>query len=394
MRSYLLLTLILLSCSIAHAETPGALAGHTMTLSPGHGLVWTGKEWSTQRPVYCAPLNEEDYHNLEMCQYLNTYLTQDGMTVKCVRCLDKNYGNHPSGNPWWKMASVYWLEHEGYPESVYSSLTHDPVTGSGEHEGNDDVRARPLASDYDNTEIFVSLHTNGLNGDCTTGDCPTGTCTYYDAGRSHAEFGEVSKKLSDAIQTSLISTIRNDVPLLDWADRGSMDSQGRLGEIRIPHRPASLTELAFHDTCNTDVVALRDNFFRSAAMWAMYKGICDYFDVKPTWDFYSDELVSHDIPSNLRPGETRTVHVTFRNRGVLWTEARQIRLGAVGNEDPFADTRRTISGEVGPNETYTFTFDMVAPEKSGFYATGWKMTRDGVAWFGPYVVKAVTVKAN
>ena len=129
-------------------------------------------------------------------------------------------------------------------------------------------------------------------------------------------------------------------------------------------------------------------------MWAMYKGICDYFEVKPTWDFYSDEVVSHDIPSNLRPGETRTVHVSFRNRGVLWTEARQIRLGAVGNEDPFADLRQNIAGEVGPNETYTFTFDLTAPEKPGFYATGWKMTRDGVGWFGPYVVKAVRVKAN
>ena len=365
-----------------------------MTMSPGHGLVWTGKEWSTQRPVYCAPLSEEDYHNMEMCQYLLTYLTQDGMTVKAVRCIDMNYGNHPSGNPWWKMASVYWLEKQGYPDTVYASSTHDPTVGSGDHEGSDDVRARPLASDVDKTEIFVSLHTNGLRGDCTTGDCPTGTCTYYDAGRSHEEWGEGSKKLSDSIQNALIDTIKNRVPISDWSDRGSMNSNGRLGEIRIPQRPAALVELAFHDTCNKDAAQLRDDFFRSATMWAMYKGICDYFGATPTWDFYSDELVSHDIPANMTAGETKTVHVTYRNRGVLWTEARQIRLGAVGNEDPFAATRQTISGEVAPDQTYTFTFDLKAPDKSGFYATGWKMVRDGATWFGPYVVKAVRVKAS
>ena len=391
MRIYVLSTLFLLSCSAAWTETTGALAGHSMTLSPGHGLVWTGKEWSTQRPVYCAPLSEEDYHNLEMCQYLNTYLTQDGMEVKCVRCLDKNYGDHPSGNPWWKMASVYWLQHEGYPDTVYSSSTHDPATGSGAHEGNDDVRARPLASDLDKTEIFVSLHTNGLKGDCTTGDCPTGTCTYYDNGRSHSDFGEASKKLSDSIQSSLIDTIQNLIAIPDWVDRGSMNSNGRLGEIRIPRRPASLTELAFHDTCNNDARKLGDSFFRSSAMWAMYRGICDYFGVTPTWDFYSDEIVSHDIPNTMVAGETQTVHLTLRNRGVLWNEDRRFRLGAIGDEDPFADIRHTMDGEVGPNEICTFTFDLTAPKKPGFYATGWKMTRDGVTWFGPNLVRAIKV---
>jgi len=33
--------------------------------------------------------------------YLNTYLTQDGATTKPYRCLDKSYGNHSSGYPWW-----------------------------------------------------------------------------------------------------------------------------------------------------------------------------------------------------------------------------------------------------------------------------------------------------
>ena len=87
---------------IAAAEpvTAGALSGHSLTLSPGHGWVWTGSAWTTERPVYCSPLNNEDFHTDEIAAYLKTFLEQDGMVVRSVRCVDKNYGNEPlSGNP-------------------------------------------------------------------------------------------------------------------------------------------------------------------------------------------------------------------------------------------------------------------------------------------------------
>jgi N-acetylmuramoyl-L-alanine amidase len=157
----------------------GALAGRSIALSPGHGYFWNGSGWYTQRPVYCSPLNQEDFHNLEEMQYLNTYLTQDGATTKPYRCLDKSYGNHSTGYPWWKMAAYLWEQHLGYPCSVYANSTGDCTTGSGGTESGDDIRARPLASDYDNTDIYVSLHSNGYTGDCSVVSCPTGTETYY-----------------------------------------------------------------------------------------------------------------------------------------------------------------------------------------------------------------------
>ncbi|MDI6829429.1 MAG: NBR1-Ig-like domain-containing protein, partial [Armatimonadota bacterium] len=114
----------------------------------------------------------------------------------------------------------------------------------------------------------------------------------------------------------------------------------------------------------------------------------------PTWDFYSDQLVSHTIPSTMSPGETRSVSITFRNRGVLWTEAKAIRLGAVGDSDPFTtQTRHTISGEVGPNQTYTWTFNLTAPTTPGTYTTDWRMVRDGVTWFGETCSVNVTVQS-
>ncbi|MDH7482032.1 MAG: hypothetical protein QHH26_08695, partial [Armatimonadota bacterium] len=125
------------------------------------------------------------------------------------------------------------------------------------------------------------------------------------------------------------------------------------------------------------------------------KGVCAYFGQTPTWDFYSDELVSHDIPTQMNTGEVRTVHITFRNRGVLWTEAKAIRLGAVGDSDPFTtQTRHTISGEVGPNQTYTWTFNLTAPTTPGQYVTDWRMVRDGVTWFGATCSQTINVVAS
>lgn len=380
-------------------STTGALVGKSVTLSPGHGIYWNGTVWTTQRPVYCSPLNQEDFHNLEICQYLQTYLEQDGMTVIPVRCMDKSYGNHSSGNPWWEMAAYLWLQHEGYPCSVYASSTGDCNTGTGGGEVNDDIRSRPLASDYDNTNIFVSLHTNGLSGYCVGPGCPTGTVTYYDAGSAHAAWGAASQTLAADINPAVVGAIQANVDSTWSCNSGcTSNSNGAYGEIRIPHRPATLTELAYHDTCDRDADAshLRDNYFRSVAMWGMYQGICNYFGVTPTWGVRSCEVVSSDFPAVVKGGSTWTSHVTLRNRGCVWSSAHLFRLGAAGNSDPFAYSLRSVfSGEVGPGQTVTFPIAMRAPLTDATYVTDWQMVQDEKsAWFGPIVSQSVTVDST
>ncbi len=367
------------------------LSGRKITVSPGHGWMWNGSGWHTQRPVYCAPLNQEDMHNLEMCQYLEKYLLQDGATVKMVRCTDKNYGASPwgGGKPWWEMGACYWLQHVGYPSNVYAPYG---TLGTGGSDSSNDIRSRPLASDYDNSDIYVSLHTNGASGDCY-GGCPTGTETYYDASSEHAPWGAVSQQLATKINNGIMEAITGHYQP-GWICHGICvkNSDGAYGEIRVPDRAATLTELAFHDSCSVDALYLRDNFFRSAAMWGMYKGICEYFGTTPTWAFYSCELVSDTFPAVMETGHQYNVSVTFRNRGVLWTEARQIRLGAVGDHDPFtSQTRQYISGEVGPGQTYTFSFTITAPNCGGTYTTDWQMLREGYTWFGPILSKTYEV---
>ena len=372
-------------------KASGALSGRSIALSPGHGYMWNGSGWTTQRPVYCSPLSQEDFHNLEEMMYLNTYLTQDGATTKPYRCLDKSYGNHSSGYPWWKMAAYAWLQNLSYPCSVYANYSGDCTLGSGSSESNDDIRARPLASDYDGTDIYVALHSNGYTGDCT-GSCPTGSETYYD---STSPQPAASQTLATAINAAIMAAITGNADST-WTCHGTCvkNSSGAYGEIRIPSRAASLTELAFHDTCDRDADAnhLQDNFFRSTATWGMYKGICDYFGVTPTWAYYSDELVSNDIPTSMTAGSTTTVHITFRNRGVLWNDTRGFQLGAVGDSDPFTTTTRyTLGGEVGPNTTKTFTLALTAPGTPGTYTTDWRMLRNGLTWFGATLAASVNV---
>jgi len=371
-----------------------ALAGRSVSLSPGHGKVWTGSSYAFERPVYCAPLNREDDHNLEGVIYLNQYLTQDGAVTKVYRCLDKSYGTHAgSGEPWWRVSAGYWIKQNGYPCSVYASYTGQcSLQTAGTSASSDSLRSRPLASDYDNTDIYVSLHSNGYQGDCYGSSCPNGTCTYYDTSSEHATWGAISRTLATDINNSIVSAIRTRYGDTTWRDRGALDANGAYAETRIPNRAAALIELGFHDSCDRDGLYLQDNFFRSTTMWAVYKGVCDYFNVTPTWDYYSDELVSHDIPVSMIPGQTATVHITFRNRGVLWNDARSFRLGAVGNSDPFTTTTRyNVGAEIAPGATKTFTLTLTAPGTPGTYTTDWRMVRDGVTWFGDTLTVNVNV---
>ena len=347
------------------------LAGKSIAIGPSHGRYWNGSGWYWQRSDPCG-FGEavlEDTNSIRLMQFLHQYLAQDGATVHVPRQLDESDCCHSAtGLHWWKMAARYWLQHEGLPSWVWNS------TGS---DYDDDIRARPLYADYRGSDIYISHHTNAGGGGTANG-----TITFRDTRMEHPAHEAASYNLALSVQSNIVDTIR-EMYDAGWYDRGVGDSQGGFGEIRIPDRPACLIELAFHDNCARDAAYLTDNFFRSLSEWAVYKGVCDYFGRTPTWDKYSCELVSDTIPSTMDARESYNVSVTFRNRGVLWTAARDFKLGAVGNSDPFAATRHEVSGEIRPGSTFTFSFTMTAPETDGTYTTDWRMIREGVTWFGP-----------
>lgn len=374
------------------STTGAALSGHTMTLSPGHGVFYNGSSWTTQRIAYCSPLNQEDFHTLEMCQYLETYLKSDSMTVHLVRCINKSYGNYNTTYPWWEMAACYWLKYKGYPASVYDYYGSN--LGVGSQDLNDDIMARPLSANYDGSEIYVSVHTNGLSGD-TSATTPSGTNTFYDANSTRSTWATNSMNLAQKISDCTISSLQNYCNS-SWTSHGTAvrNSNGNYAEINYPKCPAALMEVAFHDTCGRDAIFLRDNYFRSVAMWGIYKGICNYFGVTPSWDIYSCEYVGDNFPSTMVAGKQYSLSITMRDRGALWNETRQFRLGSKSTSNPFTtQTRSSITGEVAPGSTYSFTISITAPSTPGTYSASWQMLRENVKWFGPTITKTVTVVA-
>ena len=374
------------------AEKAGkSLGGRNICIGPSHGRFWNGSGWYWQRSDPCG-FGEavlEDCNSIRLAQFLYQYLAQDGATVHVPRELNEsNCCNSYEGLPWWKMAAYSWLRANGLPCSVWASYTGNCGAENAVGRSSDDIRARPLFADYRGSEIYIAMHSNAGGGGTANG-----TETFRDTAMEHPAHETASYNLALAVNNNVVSAIRDMYPgESGWSNRGVKDSNGGFGEIRIPDRPAILIELAFHDNCSRDAAYLRDNFFRSVAEWGLYKGICEYFGQSPTWDKYSDEYVSDTIPSTMNPGQSYNVSVTFRNRGVVWSEARAFRLGANGDSDPFtATTRHTISGEVRPGNTYTFSFTLTAPATPGTYTTDWRMVRDSYAWFGATLSKQVTV---
>ncbi len=368
-----------------------SLGGRNICIGPSHGRFWNGSGWYWQRSDPCG-FGEavlEDCNSIRLAQFLYQYLTQDGATVHVPRELNEsNCCNGYEGLPWWKMAAYSWLRANGLPCSVWANSSGNCGAENAVGRSSDDIRARPLFADYRGSEIYIAMHSNA--GGAGTAN---GTETFRDTAMEHPAHETASYNLALAVNENVVSAIRSTYPGESaWSNRGVKDSNGGFGEIRIPNRPACLIELAFHDNCSRDALYLTDNFFRSVAEWGLYKGICEYFGQTPTWDKYSDEYVSDTIPTTMTAGQSYNVSVTFRNRGVVWSEARAFRLGANGDSDPFtATTRHTISGEVRPGNTYTFSFTMTAPTTPGVYTTDWRMVRDSYAWFGATLSKSVTV---
>lgn len=396
--------------ALRHPETPvspmprsgvqlaanGALSGRRITVSPGHGWYWTGSAYYTQRGGNCG-LETEDFHNLRITLYLNTFLEADGATVFRTRETNLNRGNHPlSGKPWWQMCAPFYLYDKGYPQSVYATITGTAQPGVGSiNQMDDDRRSRPEASNADATDLYVALHTNAFQGDCMGAGCPTGIECYADSTQLGGFFSQ-SLTLAQSVQTAVYSAVRATYQATyPCRNACTPRTNQAFTEIHYPRRPACLLEFGFHDSCDTDVVALKDEVFRSAGMWGYYKGICDYFGVTPTWDLRSYEIVSTSFPAIVKGGTPFNATITLKNHGCVWNEQHQFRLGPANANPLNGPNRVMVSGAKGPGDTVVFNLPMVAPATDGNYVSAWRMVQDErAAWFGPVVGNIVQVDAT
>ncbi|MBW4085757.1 NBR1-Ig-like domain-containing protein [Paenibacillus sp. S150] len=106
-------------------------------------------------------------------------------------------------------------------------------------------------------------------------------------------------------------------------------------------------------------------------------------------------ITGNTIPSTMEAGQSYDVTITVLNTGnTTWYEnGTAVRLGAVGDNDPFALGRYMLPSGifVRPGETYTFAFIMTAPVAPGTYVSDWSMLQENVTWFGEVLTHKITV---
>jgi serine protease len=98
------------------------------------------------------------------------------------------------------------------------------------------------------------------------------------------------------------------------------------------------------------------------------------------------QFISQSVKSVMTASEFSTVSITMKNVGnTTWTTGSAYRLGSQNPQDNMAWglNRVVLPSDVPPGATVTFTFDVIAPAKSGTYNLQWRMVQDGVEWFGP-----------
>lgn len=106
-------------------------------------------------------------------------------------------------------------------------------------------------------------------------------------------------------------------------------------------------------------------------------------------------FVSSSMKSVLCVGQEYFVEMRFRNAGTqTWMANGDVKLGAVGNDDPLSHIARFIlDQDVRYGETASFRY-FLTPEQAGTYLSEWQMLKEGSAWFGDIHSKEVAVESE
>lgn len=115
--------------------------------------------------------------------------------------------------------------------------------------------------------------------------------------------------------------------------------------------------------------------------------------LRPCPDSDDAVVARRTLPSQMAPGGTARVQLTFRNTGPsTWTSGAGYQLAA--DRDFYgADFIPLPSGaSVGPGQEVTFAFDITAPSQKGMFEARWRMAKGNGQQFGRSV--ALTVKVG
>jgi hypothetical protein len=215
----------------------------------------------------------------------------------------------PPHEPWWEVASFYYVQKMGMPEPPYGDVTARPIYARWEHAGTGD------------DAVYVSYHSNGFSG---YQEIASGTETYVHNGEGLTRT-QGSLALRHVIHTEVVNDIRAGWDPA-WNDRG--EKLKNLGELRelwdddpAVRMPGALIEVAFHDH-PSDTDALKEPSFQMLSARAIYQGILKYFEQRDGVDLAElPEPPTHLRVQNLGGGRVR----------VAWRPPPTDTLGLVGD---------------------------------------------------------------
>lgn len=205
-------------------------------------------------------------------------------------------GQGPSGRPAFEDGARYSAQWNGAPATVWDYADAD---------GSDDVGTRSRFSAWDHEAgedaVYVAWHTNAPSPARGTSSFAYGPSSYGPL----SEFSGVpgSLQLMDAIHKELVADLRAAWDPA-WQDRAQHTAYfGEVNPNHNPEMPATLLEIAFHDTA-ADADALREPAFRHLAARAIAQGIARYFATRD------------GVTLTLPPGAPTEVRARWRDGGL------------------------------------------------------------------------------
>lgn len=177
-------------------------------------------------------------------------------------------GGGLSGRPMFEHGARYYTQWAGAPQEVYDYTGVDRTSDVG-------CRSRFAAWDHEDGEdaVYVAWHTNAPSPGRGTSSFAYGPSAFGTVDEFTGVPG--SLELMSAIHGQLVGDIRAGWDP-GWQDRGLHTAYfGEVNPEHNPEMPATLIEVAFHDTAE-DAAALRDPRFRDLAARAFARGVARY----------------------------------------------------------------------------------------------------------------------
>lgn len=221
-----------------------------------------------------------------------------------------------SNYPRWMEGARYWLEYNGFPDSIYSY-------SEGKNDYLDDLACRGRWVNYLAGGSTSLPHQSGLNipvslavaihsdAGVTPDTSKIGTLVIYsekddDRYTTYPAGGKrmIARDLADYIQTKIVTDVRHTMSG-DWQRRGL--KQASYSEARLPKVPCALVEMLSHQNYADMQLGLNPRF-KFIVSRAIYKGILQFLHEQEGTPYVVQPLPIHTFGLTMADGDSIRLH--------------------------------------------------------------------------------------